>query len=554
MDQRFTAVVSYGRRDVTAAADKDAIIEVLEGIESQVNVILAHGEFELWRDIESIAKGERWSEAIYDAIDRAHLLILLLSPSWYRSDHCWNEFRRFIDNRPTLGRDSGILPIQLRTIDPEKLQGTARDRFDELNAYQMADWRELVTTAPSQRADVIFSVLQDTAGLIEARIDEFLARSGAEDLSKSAQPDAAEPKPVKVEPPSSQAASAPATPAPQIERRETTSGGIEPGPRQWIERCVLELPELKALYRTMLGLRKHVYNTNNFVAQIAISADGRMAATYSQDQKVRLWDLDNCSELHCLTGPVNLFADVNARGLAVSDGGRHVISGWTDGSITVWDGESGSRLRTMNAIGEVTSIQLFSDGRRIAAGYSDGKIRFWNVENGLECGQVQVDDYVCVESIDCNGARLASQLILDGNTRQVGIWNIENEMRLQPTVKTVGIFHTGAFFARGTRIAVMSNQGSIEIYDTESVEHLITIFPPNDTATHLAASGLSNIVVSGTDKHAFTVWDGETGTELQVLLDNPDFLMTCLAVSADGQRIVGGLFDGRLRVWDAVTV
>ena len=114
------------------------------------------------------------------------------------------------------------------------------------------------------------------------------------------------------------------------------------------------------------------------VHAVAVSADGRRAVSGGSDGTVRVWDLDTGEPLHTLTGHDGW---VNA--VAVSADGRRAVSGGDDGTVRVWDLDTGAaaahpdRPRRLGA-----AVAVSADGRRAVSGGDDGTVRVWDLDTG----------------------------------------------------------------------------------------------------------------------------------------------------------------------------
>ena len=134
------AFISYAHRD-----DRDGsltrlrqYLEVIVGQQTgeDIKIFLDH-------DIEW---GQNWRERIEESLDEVTFLIPIVTPSFFTSEDCRKELRRFLDREQQLGRKDLVLPIYYR--DTELLSDeTARESDKDAHAihtHQYADWRQLL--------------------------------------------------------------------------------------------------------------------------------------------------------------------------------------------------------------------------------------------------------------------------------------------------------------------------------------------------------------------------------------------------------------------------
>jgi WD40 repeat protein len=119
------------------------------------------------------------------------------------------------------------------------------------------------------------------------------------------------------------------------------------------------------------------------VWSVAVSPDGRLAATAGQDKTgqqdfgIRLWDLETGRELRRLIGHGEIVS-----GLAfTADGKRLVSSGW-DRTLRFWKVATGTLLRTEVHEESLTALSVARDGQWIATGTTSGPVILWDETTG----------------------------------------------------------------------------------------------------------------------------------------------------------------------------
>jgi len=107
---------------------------------------------------------------------------------------------------------------------------------------------------------------------------------------------------------------------------------------------------------------------------VAISPNGKLLATGSYDQKIKLWDLQKKREVRQLDGHNGPVHD-----LAFHPSGKVLASASGDRTVKLWDVATGKRLVTLGQPEKAQYALAFSpDGRRLIAGGVDNRIRVWN--------------------------------------------------------------------------------------------------------------------------------------------------------------------------------
>lgn len=122
---------------------------------------------------------------------------------------------------------------------------------------------------------------------------------------------------------------------------------------------------------------------------LALSGSGRWQGTGGffesphKDYAIRLWDITDPAQGREVRR-FNGHAD-SVQALAFCPNGRHFISGCFDGTVVLWDLESGKQLRLLGkhtGRGKaqiVRSVAVSHDGRSVVSGGDDDLVRFWRL-------------------------------------------------------------------------------------------------------------------------------------------------------------------------------
>jgi hypothetical protein len=183
--------------------------------------------------------------------------------------------------------------------------------------------------------------------------------------------------------------------------KRAASGGDDNSIRIW------ELPGGKSL-GNLQGKSGEVY-------AVAFSTDGKLLVSAGRDRLVRLWDLRTAKQVRSFQGHTD-----SVRAVAFSPDGRRVISGGDDRSVRLWDID-GTEIR--NLVGHaqsVTSLAWAPDGRRVLSGSRDGTLRLWDLTGKrVKTLEGHVGPVFSV-ALSADGGRALSA----GNDKTVRYWNL----------------------------------------------------------------------------------------------------------------------------------
>ena len=155
------------------------------------------------------------------------------------------------------------------------------------------------------------------------------------------------------------------------------------------------------------------------VASVAFSQDGQRLASASSDNSIKLWDSDSGVVLNTFTFTGH---EKEITAVAFSPNDKWLASASWDGTIRLWDFMSENTTecyRTVNSstgrppfdidIVRSRNIAFSPDGKRIASASLDGSIRLWDIESGtLTASSSFSRRWVTFLDFSPDGRRLAS--------------------------------------------------------------------------------------------------------------------------------------------------
>lgn len=142
--------------------------------------------------------------------------------------------------------------------------------------------------------------------------------------------------------------------------------------RAWL-RILNGTVESQAHIRTLTG-------HDDWVVACAFSPDGRCILSANGDGSLTLWDAETGEELICLQGHA-----YPVWACAFSPESKRVLSGSMDNTLKLWALETGEELATFRGHSNGVQACHFSpDGKRIISAGWDNTLRLWDSETGQE--------------------------------------------------------------------------------------------------------------------------------------------------------------------------
>src|SRR5439155_5193643 len=78
---------------------------------------------------------------------------------------------------------------------------------------------------------------------------------------------------------------------------------------------------------------------------------------------------------------------------AIPSANAQIVSGSEDGSVRIWNVETGQLIREIKHAGPVAAVAVRRDGKRLASAGVDKVTRLWDLNDGKEIAQLKGDRY-----------------------------------------------------------------------------------------------------------------------------------------------------------------
>ncbi|KAG1861744.1 WD40-repeat-containing domain protein [Suillus subalutaceus] len=271
---------------------------------------------------------------------------------------------------------------------------------------------------------------------------------------------------------------------------------------------------------------------------------GRRIIICLDDGSLRLWDLESGKQIG---------EDWRDKGdkegvktIALSPNGNVIATGSNDGTVRLWDVEMGKVIAKWAGHTEnVLSVCWSAGSKRVVSGSSDGTARVWDVTSGetvlaIETGHVHV--WAGIYSPD-------QTMFATGGFKQHGIkiWDAKTG-KLLVTLEHNRIVFSLAWTSDGKKL-ISTSYGPITIFDTATWQEIAILEGHKNTVWAISLSRHNRLLASASDDNTAHLWNLDTNLPVGPPLHH-EHEVTCAAFSADGTVLVTSCEDKNAYVWD----
>lgn len=194
---------------------------------------------------------------------------------------------------------------------------------------------------------------------------------------------------------------------------------------------------------------------------VALAADNSVAVAASRET-VALWDISSGAVLGYWR-----IDESTIRDIAVSNQGRHLAIGRSDGVIVIFEPSSGRRLEFFGHSERINSLDISPNGRYVISGGDDHQSLLWNTDSAQVLHRFPASSRVTLVRFDPSGEYAFSASSQSAQIIQLTRADIISELRHNHRYRT---FISAAFSADNRYLITGSPSRRIELWRTADGE------------------------------------------------------------------------------------
>ena len=281
------------------------------------------------------------------------------------------------------------------------------------------------------------------------------------------------------------------------------------------------------------------------VTAVAFSPDGRLLASASWDNTLRLWDAATGAAVRTLEGHQD-----SVYAVAFSPDGRLLASASWDNTVRLWDPATGAAVRTLEGHQERVSAVAFSpDGRLLASAAWDYTVRLWDPATGAAVRTLEGhQNSVNAVAFSPDGRLLASA----STDNTVRLWDPATGAAVRTLEGHQERVNAVAFSPDGRLLASASTDNTVRLWDPATGAAVRTLEGHRRWVNAVAFSPDGRLLASASGDKTVRLWDPATGAAVRTLEGHQEWV-NAVAFSPDGRLLASASTDNTVRLWDPAT-
>ncbi len=290
-----------------------------------------------------------------------------------------------------------------------------------------------------------------------------------------------------------------------------------------------------------IALAQTLKSHSDSVWAIAVSANGQVLASGSQDCTIKVWNGFTGQLQRTLTGHKDTI-----RSLAISADGRTLVSGSGDTTIKLWNLPTGKLINTFSGHSSpVWSVAIAPDGKTIVSASEDGSIKIWDVSTG----SAKTIESAHKDRIFSVALSPDEQTFATGSKdKTIKIWQLSTGKLIRTISEHTDAVRTVAYSPKGEQLASGSWDRTIQIWNPQTGKRVQTLTGHSDRIVALAFSTDGQQLASSGIEPTIKLWDTKSGKLIHKFPGHSDWVLS-LTMVPDSNNLISSSKDRTIKIW-----
>ncbi|WP_414583447.1 NACHT and WD repeat domain-containing protein, partial [Scytonema sp. PCC 10023] len=297
------------------------------------------------------------------------------------------------------------------------------------------------------------------------------------------------------------------------------------------------------LWNTATGQEiKTLTGHTNWVWGVSFSPDGKMLATTSDDNTVKLWNTATGQEIKTLTGHTNW-----VWGVSFSPDGKMLATASYDNTVKLWNTATGQVIKTLSGhTASVWGVSFSPDGKMLATASYDNTVKLWNTATGQVIKTLSGHkNTVRGVSFSPDGKMLATA----SNDNTVKLWNTATYQEIKTLTGHTDSVLGVSFSPDGKILATASNDKRVKLWNTATYQEIKTLTGHTELVRGVSFSRDGKMLATASDDKTVKLWDTATYQEIKTLTGHTNAVRG-VSFSRDGKMLATASDDKTVKLWD----
>jgi WD40 repeat protein/serine/threonine protein kinase len=281
------------------------------------------------------------------------------------------------------------------------------------------------------------------------------------------------------------------------------------------------------------------------IIDVRSSRNGDILATLGKDQVIRLWNFAASYPL----GQIKEVLGRSAKGVAFSADGKLLAAGDDQGGVQIWELERAEEpIQLLRHKGQVWALAFSPDRAMLASGDRAGQVLLWDVASGKLLRAITADDQAIWSLVFTPDGKS----LMTASDARAALWEVETGAPRGEIRQTGGRITRAALSPDGALIATAATNGKIRLWDVASMAMMREIPVADDVIWSVAFSPDGSELATASSDEAVALWDVKTGRRRAIFAGQRGGA-TDVAYLRDGATIAAVDRSGEIHLWDIQT-